>query len=34
MGHDIDTYIAHYGSSLIFSDSDRIKIQKIFGEVK
>jgi len=34
LGHDIDTYIAHYGSSLIFSDSDRIKIQKIFGEVR
>lgn len=34
MGHDIDTYIAHYGSSLIFTDDERRKINKIFGEVK
>jgi len=34
MGHDIDTYIAHYGSSLIFTDSERRKIEKIMGEVK
>ncbi len=34
MGHDINTYIAHYGSSLIFTDLDRVKIQKIMGDVK
>lgn len=34
MGHDIDTYIAHYGSSLIFTDDERRKIQKIMGDVK
>jgi len=34
MGHDIDTYVAHYGSSLIFTESERRKIAKILGEVK
>ena len=34
MGHDIDTYIAHYGSSLIFTEAERRKISKILGEVK
>lgn len=34
MGHDMDTYIAHYGSSLIFTDNERRKIAKIMGEVK
>lgn len=34
MGHDMDTYIAHYGSSLIFTEDERRKIQKIMGEVK
>jgi len=34
MGHDMDTFIAHYGSSLIFTDSERRKIMKIMGEVK
>lgn len=34
MGHDMDTFLAHYGSSLIFQDSERRKIQKIMGEVK
>ncbi len=34
MGHDIDTYIAHYGSSLIFTESERRKIMKILGDVK
>ena len=34
MGHDMDTYIAHYGSSLIFTDIERRKIQKIMGEVR
>ena len=33
MGHDIDTYMTHYGSSLIFTDYDRRKINKILGEV-
>jgi len=34
MGHDLNTYLAHYGSSLIFTDDERRKIQKIIGEVK
>jgi len=34
LGHDIDTYISHYGSSLIFTDEERRRIEKIFGEVK
>lgn len=34
MGHDMDTYIAHYGSSLIFTEEERRKINKILGEVK
>lgn len=34
MGHDMDTFIAHYGSSLIFTDNERRKIAKIMGEVK
>lgn len=34
MGHDMDTYIAHYGSSLIFTEEERRKIAKIMGEVK
>jgi len=34
MGHDIDTYIAHYGSSLIFTDAERRDIEKIFGDIK
>ena len=34
MGHDIDTYMAHYGSSLIFTETERRKIGKILGDVK
>lgn len=34
MGHDMDTYIAHYGSSLIFTDDERRKISNIMGDVK
>ncbi|KKN48534.1 hypothetical protein LCGC14_0652270, partial [marine sediment metagenome] len=34
MGHDIDTYIAHYGSSLIFTPDEKRKISKIMGDVK
>jgi len=34
MGHDLDTFIAHYGSSLIFTDVERREIQKIMGDVK
>ena len=34
MGHDMDTYIAHYGSSLIFTDEERRQISKILGDVK
>jgi len=34
MGHDMDTYIAHYGSSLIFTENERREISKIMGEVR
>lgn len=34
LGHDMDTYMAHYGSSLIFTDEERRGIRKIMGEVK
>lgn len=34
MGHDINTYLLHYGSSLIFTESERRKINKILGDVK
>jgi len=34
LGHDQETYLAHYGSSSLFTDTHRIKIAKIFGEVK
>ena len=34
MGHDIDTYIAHYGSSLIFTEPEKRKILQIMGDVK
>lgn len=34
MGHDMDTYLAHYGSSLIFTEEERRKIAKIMGDVK
>jgi len=34
MGHDMDTFMAHYGSSLIFNEAERRKINKIMGEVK
>ena len=34
MGHDMDTYLAHYGSSLIFTDNETRMINKILGEVK
>ncbi len=34
MGHDLDTYMLHYGSSLIFTENERRQIEKIFGEVK
>lgn len=34
LGHDVDTYLAHYGSSLIFTPDEKRQIQKIMGEVK
>lgn len=34
MGHDIDTYMAHYGSSLIFTEEERRRISKILGDIK
>jgi len=34
MGHDMDTFMMHYGSSLIFTEVERRKIAKIMGDVK
>jgi len=34
MGHNMDTFIEHYGSSLIFTPEERRKIVKIMGDVK
>lgn len=34
LGHDIDTYMLHYGSSLIFTDEERREIARIYGSVK
>jgi len=34
LGHDLDTYLAHYGSSLIFTPQEVRKIENIFGDVK
>lgn len=34
LGHDINTYLAHYGSAMIFTQQDKIDIMKIMGDVK
>lgn len=34
MGHDTETFLTHYGSSLVFTPQDKIKIMNIFGQVK
>jgi integrase len=34
LGHDMNTYMAHYGSSLIFNQEERKQIEKIFAGVK
>lgn len=34
MGHDMNTFMSHYGSSLIFTDEERRKIQDIMGNVR
>ena len=34
MGNDMNTLIAHYGSSMIFNDKERRQISDIFGDVK
>ncbi len=34
MGHDMDTFMAHYGSSLIFTQDERRKIERIFGTIR
>lgn len=34
MGHDMETFMNHYGSSMIFTQEERRKIMKIMGEVK
>lgn len=34
MGHDIDTFMQHYGSTLLFDSSEKRKIMKILGDVK
>jgi integrase len=33
LGHDLDTFMLHYGSSLIFTEEERRKISKIMGDV-
>lgn len=34
MGHDFDTFMEHYGSSLLFTNEDKRNIQQILGEVR
>lgn len=34
MGHDTNTFMTHYGSSLIFTDEEKRKIRQIIGDVK
>ena len=34
MGHTLKTFMKHYGSSLLFNSSDKMKIQRILGDVK
>ena len=34
MGHDAETFLAHYGSSLIFNSIEKMDIMKILGDVK
>jgi len=34
LGHDYKTYQTHYGSNLIFTDTERMKIQEILGDVR
>jgi integrase len=34
MGHDIETYLSYYGSSLIFNSQEKLEIMKILGDVK
>lgn len=34
MGHDFETFMSNYGSNLLFSEQDKIKISKIMGTIK
>lgn len=34
LGHDVDTYLLHYGSSLIFTSPERLEIMRIMGDVR
>ena len=34
LGHDYETFMSNYGSSLMFNESDKIKIRNIMGNVK
>jgi integrase len=34
MGHDFETYLTHYGSSLIFNPNEKMDIMKIMGDIK
>lgn len=34
MGHDMETFLAHYGSAMIFTGKERMDIMKIMGEVR
>ena len=33
LGHDYNTYISHYGSADVFSDSDMRKIKELLGDL-
>lgn len=34
MGHDMETFMLHYGSSLIFNPLEKQEIMKIFGDIR
>jgi integrase len=34
LGHDYNTYLIHYGSAMIFTPQERMKIMNILGEVR
>ena len=34
MGHDMETFQENYGSSMVFTEKQKLMIQKIFGDIK